>query len=49
MVADHLYRLERPTEDEKENEIANFFPDELFFQLSVQAPWYANIVNFLAC
>ena len=25
------------------------FPDEQLFQLSLQLPWYAAIVNFLAC
>ena len=31
MIADHLSRLEKPTDDEKGNEIAYFFPDEQHF------------------
>ena len=49
VIADHLSRLEKTTEKEKENEIANFFPYEQLFLLSVQTPWYADIVNYLAC
>ena len=45
MIADHLSRLEKPTEDEIEEN----FPDEQLFQVSVQVPWYADIVNYLAC
>ena len=48
MIEDHLSRLERPTKDEKGNEIAENFPDEQLFQLSVQVPWYADVVNYLA-
>ena len=46
--ADHLSRLEKPTEDEKGIEIEEKFPDEQLFQVSVQVPWYADIVNYLA-
>ena len=49
VIADHLYRLERPTEEEKENELEENFLDDQLFQLSVQVPWYADIVNYLAC
>ena len=49
MVADHLSRVEKPAVQEEEREIAEKFPDEQLFQLSLQSPWYANIVNFLAC
>ena len=48
VIADHLFRLERPTEDEKRNEIAESFPDEQLIQLSVQEPRCADIVNYLA-
>ena len=47
--ADHLSRLEKPTEDEKGIEIEEKFPDEQLFQVSVQVPWYTDIVNYLAC
>ena len=49
MIADHLSRLEKPTEEEKGIEIVEFFPDEQLFQLSIQVPWYVDIVNYLAC
>ena len=49
MIADHLSRLEKTTEEEKEIEIVENFPDEQLFVLSVQVPWYADIVNYLAC
>ena len=44
-----MFRLEKPTEEEKGIEIAKKFHDEQLFQLSVQIPWYADIVNYLAC
>ena len=49
VIADHLSRVEKPTVQEEEREIAENFPDEQLFQLSLQTPWYADIVNFLAC
>ena len=49
VIADHLSRLERIAETEKWEEIAEFFPDEQLLLLSVQTPWYADIVNYLAC
>ena len=49
MIADHLFRLERIAGTEKGTEIVEFFPDEQLFMLSVQTPWYADIVNYLAC
>ena len=48
VVDDHLSRVEKPTVEEKEKEIAEQFPDEQLFQLSFQSPWYVDIVNFLA-
>ena len=48
VIADHLSRVETPTVQEEGREIAENFPDEQLFQLSLQSPWYANIVNFLA-
>ena len=38
MIADHLSRLENTTEEEKEIEIAENFPDEQLFFLSAQVP-----------
>ena len=49
MIADHLSRVEKPTVEEKGRGIAENFPDEQLFQLSLQSPWYADIVNYLAC
>ena len=49
VIADHLSRLKKTTEEEKGSEIAKNFPDEQLFLLAVQTPWYANIVNYLAC
>ena len=49
VIANHLSRVEKPIVQDEEREIAENFPDEQFFQLSLQSPWYADIVNFLAC
>ena len=49
VIADHLSRVEKPTIREEGREIAENFPDEQLFQLSLQSPWYADIVNYLAC
>ena len=49
VIADHLSRLEMTGGNEKGTEIAEKFPDEQLFLLSFQAPWYADIVNYLAC
>ena len=49
VIVDHLSRLERIDETEKGTEISEIFLDEQLFMLSVQTPWYANIVNYLAC
>ena len=49
VIADHLSRLEKTTEEEKGSEIAKNFPNEKLFLLAVQTPWDADIVNYLAC
>ena len=49
VIADHLSRLEKLTENEKGIEIEEYFPDEQLFQVSVQVLWYADIVNYLTC
>ena len=48
VIADHLSRVEKPTIQEEEREIAENLPDEQLFQLSLQTPWYADTVNYLA-
>ena len=35
VIADHLSRIEKPTEEEKWTEIEENFPDEQLFQVSV--------------
>ena len=49
VIADHLSRLEKPIEDERGTQIEENFPDKKLFQVSIQVPWYADIVNFLSC
>ena len=49
VIADHLSRVEKATVQEERGEIEKKIPDEQLFQLSLQSPWYADIVNFLAC
>ena len=49
VIADHLSRVEKPAIQIEEKEIAEHFRDEQLFQLSLQSPWYADIVKFLAC
>ncbi|KAI3678549.1 hypothetical protein L6452_37845 [Arctium lappa] len=47
-VADHLSRLERPSEDI--GDIIETFPDEKILMLQHQdSPWFADIANYLAC
>ena len=48
VIADPLSRLEKPIEDERGTKIEENFPNEQLFQVSIQVPWYADIVNFLA-
>ena len=49
VIDDHLSRLEKIAEREKETDIAENFTDEQLFLLSVKTPWYADIVNYLVC
>ena len=49
VIDDHLSRLEKLTVEEKVIEIEENFPDEQLLQVSVHSPWYADIVNYLAC
>ena len=49
VIANHLSRMEKPAVQEEEREIVENFPDEQLFQLSLQSPWYDDIVNFLTC
>ena len=49
VIADHLSRIEKSIEEEGEIEIEEKFPDEQLFQVTIQVPWYVDIVNYLAC
>ena len=49
VIADHLSRVERNMAEEEEIGVTENFLDEQLFQLSFQLPWYADIVNYLAC
>ena len=49
VIADHLSRVEKNKVEEEEAELTENFPDEQLFKLSFQLPWYADIVNYLAC
>ena len=49
VIADHLSKVERNKAEEEEAGLTENFPDEQLFQLSFQLPWYADIVNYLAC
>ena len=48
MIADHLSRIKKPTEEEKGTKIEDNFPNEQLFQVIVQVPWYVDLVNYLA-
>ena len=49
VIADHLSRVERSTAEEENIILTENFPDEQMFKASFQLPWYADIVNYLAC
>ena len=49
VIADHLSRVEKNKVEEEEAELTENFPDEQLFKFSFQLPWYADIVNYLAC
>ena len=48
VLPDHLSRIEKPTEEGEEVEIEEKFLDEKLFQITIQVPWYAYLVNYLA-
>ena len=49
VIADHLSRIERSNAEEEKVILTENFPDEQLFKVSFQLPWYADIVNYLAC
>ena len=48
VVADHLSRLEL-ADKEEDPCIQEVFPDEHLLKVEAKLPWFANIVNYLAC
>ena len=49
VIADHFSRLEKAIVEERETKMEENFLDKQLFHVSVQKPWYADIVNYLAC
>ena len=49
VIVDHLSRVERSNAGEEKLILTENFPDEKLFKVSFQLPWYADIVNYLAC
>ena len=49
MIADNLSRVEQNETKKEEAELTENFPDEQLFKVSFKIPWYADIVNYLAC
>ena len=49
VIADHLSRVEHNEREKEETELKENFPDEQLFKVSFPIPWYADIVNYLAC
>ena len=49
VIADHLSRVEQNETEKEETKLKENFPDEQLFKVSFQIPWYADIVNYLAC
>ena len=49
VIADHLSRVEQNETEKEEAELTENFLDEQLFKVSFQIPWYADIVNYLAC
>ena len=49
VIADHFSRVEQNETEKEEAELIENFPDEQLFKVSFQIPWYADIVNNLAC
>ena len=49
MLVIHLSRIEKPVEEKNGIEIEESFLDEQLLHVKVQLPWYADLVNYLAC
>ena len=49
VIVDHFSIVEQNETEKEEAELTENFPDEQLFKVSFQIPWYADIVNYLAC
>ena len=49
MIPYHLSRLEITKENKRGKEVQESFLDEQLFEVNVQLPWFADMVNYLAC
>ena len=49
VIVNHLSSIEKPDEDKDGTEVEENFLDKQLFQVTVKVPWYANLVNYLAC
>ena len=49
VIPDHSSRVEQNETGKEETELKENFPYEQLFKVSFQIPWYADIVNYLAC
>ena len=49
VIADHLSRVEQNETEKEEAELTENFPNKQLFKVPFQIPWYAHIVNYLAC
>ena len=48
VIVDHLSRLEITKEEKRGKEVQEIFLDEQLFEVNIQLPWFANMVNYLA-
>ena len=49
VVADHLSRLEGTRDDSETSLVHEHFPDEQLMAIRDYIPWFADVVNYLAC
>ena len=49
MISDHLSRLEITKEEKRGKEVQESFLNEQLFEVNIQLPWFADMVNYLAC
>ena len=49
VVTDHLSRLKLKKKINDPNDIDESFPNDQLFGVDTYAPWYTDIINFLAC